>query len=137
MNVTLLSGILISLLYSEVTGLSPGGLIVPAYFAMYDRTPLRLFETIVLSLVCMLIVRGFSHIMILYGRRRYAVFILTGVLLKVACQSLIPGAFHPIGILIPGILGREMERQGILLTLLSLGITVLLIHFLLILLAAR
>ena len=130
MNQTLLLGILAAMLFTEFTGLSPGGLIVPAYFALYWGAPFRMLETVLLALLCMGLVRLFSSFMILYGRRRYAVFLLTGILLKLALTALVPGNFHPIGILIPGILGRELERQGIPLTLLSLGAVTLLTHLL-------
>lgn len=127
MNDLLLIGIFISLVFTELTDLSPGGIIVPAYFAMYAYDWKRLLGTILLSFVCMFIVRLFSKYMILYGRRRYAVYIMTSVLLKFIAGSLGAGAAFSIGNLIPGILGRDMERQKVLPTLLSLGIVTLFI----------
>ena len=120
MNDLLLIGIFISLIFTELTDLSPGGIIVPAYFAMYAYDWKRLLGTVLLSFACMLIVRLLSKYMILYGRRRYAVYIMTGILLKFIAGSLGAGAAFSIGNLIPGILGRDMERQKILPTLISL-----------------
>ena len=37
--------------------------------------------------------------------------------------GLIPMGFDPIGVIIPGIIARSMDRQGIIKTLLSLVIT--------------
>lgn len=130
MNDILLLGIIIGLIFTELTDLSPGGIIVPAYFAMYAYDWRRLLGTVILASFCVLIVRFLSKYMILYGRRRYAVYIMTGVLLKFFVGSLGAGAALSIGNLIPGILGRDMERQKALPTLLSLGIVTLLIRIL-------
>lgn len=125
MNDILLLGIILSLIYTEFTDLSPGGIIVPAYFAMYAYDPKRLLGTVILAFCCVAIVRFFSKYMILYGRRRYAVYIMTGVLLKFLAGSLGAGAAVSIGNLIPGILGRDIERQKAVPTLVSLGIVTL------------
>lgn len=128
MHDILLLGILLGLAFSECTDLSPGGVIVPAYFAMYSYDWRRMLGTVLLAFLCMYLVRFFSNYMILYGRRRYTVFLLTGVFLKLSFGWLGAGAALSIGNLIPGILGRDMERQKILPTLLSLGIVTLLIR---------
>ena len=120
MNDILLLGIFLSLIFTELTDLSPGGIIVPAYFAMYAYDWKRLLGTIILALLCMLIVHFMSKYMILYGRRRYAVYIMIG--------SMGAGVSFSIGSLIPGILGRDMEKQGIPKTLIALGIVTLLIR---------
>lgn len=127
MNELLLLGILLSLIYTEFTDLSPGGIIVPAYFAMYSYDWKRLLGTVLISFACVYIVKFLSRYMILYGKRRYAVYIMTGILLKFLAGFLGAGASLSIGNLIPGILGRDMERQKPLPTLLSLGIVTLLI----------
>ena len=127
MNDILILGIIIGLIYSEFTDVSPGGIIVPAYFAMYAYSPMRLLGTLALAFGCMLIVRLLSRFMILYGRRRYAVFLFVGILLKWICSLAGAGSAISIGSLIPGILGRDMERQKVLPTLISLAIVTLLI----------
>lgn len=130
MNDILLFGIIAGLIFTELTDLSPGGIIVPAYFAMYAYDWRRMLGTILLSFLCVFVVRFFSKYMILYGRRRYSVYLLTGILLKYLVSILGAGAAFSIGSLIPGILGREIERQKALPTLLSLGIVTLIIRFL-------
>lgn len=134
MNETLLIGIIFALIFTEFTDLSPGGVIVPAYFALYLTSPVRILTTVAAALVTMLIVNFLSRYMILYGRRRYAVFLISGVLLKVLMSALIGGTALSIGSLIPGILGREMERQHILPTLLSLAVVTLATYFVILLL---
>ena len=128
MNNILLLGIFLSLIFTEFTDLSPGGIIVPAYFAMYSYDWKRLLGTVVIALLCVAIVHFCSKYMILYGRRRYAVYIMTGVLLKFLAGAMGAGAAVSIGSLIPGILGRDMERQKVIPTLVSLGIVTLFIR---------
>lgn len=135
MNELIFWGILASLAFTELTGVSPGGIIVPAYFALYFGDPLRMGLTLALSLLCMLIVRLLSRYMILYGRRRFAVYLLLGILLKAAFSFLyangpagIPNLSLSIGYVIPGLLGREAERQGVVITFVSLGIVVCLLR---------
>ncbi|HAE81118.1 MAG TPA: poly-gamma-glutamate biosynthesis protein PgsC [Lachnoclostridium sp.] len=133
MNQTLIIGILLALLFTELTGLSPGGIIVPAYFVLHWGSPLRMAGTLLLAFCCLGIVRLLSHHMILYGRRKYSVYLLVGILLKALAAAAGFGTVISIGTLIPGILGREMERQKVVPTLLSLGIVVLLSRLALIL----
>ena len=128
MNDILFLGIILSLIFAEFTDLSPGGIFVPAYFAMYAYDWKRLAGTVILSLLCVAILRLFSKYMILYGRRRYAVYLMTGILLKYAAGLMGGGALVSIGSLIPGILGREMERQKIAPTLISLALVTLFIR---------
>ena len=107
MNDILFLGIILSLIFAEFTDLSPGGIIVPAYFAMYAYDWKRLAGTVILSLLCVAVLRLFSKYMILYGRRRYAVYLMTGILLKYAAGLIGGGALVSIGSLIPGILGAR------------------------------
>ena len=114
----ILAGVLVSLLFTELTGLS-AGLIVPGYLALSLHSPLRLVYTLLISAAAMAICRLLSQAVILYGRRRYFVFLAVGMLAKLALGMSGSGAIGTIGYLIPGLLGRDMERQGILKTLAS------------------
>ncbi|MEG1781329.1 MAG: poly-gamma-glutamate biosynthesis protein PgsC [Clostridium sp.] len=128
MNDMLLLGIFLSLIFAELTDLSPGGIIVPAYFAMYAYDPRRILGTIVISILCVILVKFMSQFMILYGRRRFAVYVMTGIFLRMILGFAISDLSLSIGYLIPGILGRDMEKQGIPATLIALGIVTLLIR---------
>ena len=90
-------GVIVSLIFSEMTGLS-AGLVVPGYLALSLHTPLRLVSTLAVATASYLICRLLSEYVILYGRRRFGT------------------AFHlpsVVGTLIPGIIAREIDRQGI------------------------
>jgi hypothetical protein len=47
---TIFIGIASALLYTEATGLLPGGIIVPAYIALYLDHPLRVAATVAAAL---------------------------------------------------------------------------------------
>ena len=117
MNEIVFGGIIAAVLFTELTDLSPGGLIVPAYLALYIYDPERIAATVLLAFFCMGIVRLCSRWMILYGRRRYFVFIATKKKKKMALGMSGVGMIGTIGYLVPGLLGRDMERQGVLKTL--------------------
>lgn len=122
-------GVLVSLAFSEFSGVSPGGVIVPAYIVLYLHDPWRIALTLGLSLVCVGILRLMSGFMILYGRRRLAMYLLVGILLKFLLGEVyiggvfaLPNLSMSIGYVIPGLLGRDIERQGVVQTFSALGI---------------
>lgn len=127
MNEIVFGGIAAAVLFTELTDISPGGLIVPAYLALYIYAPERIAATVLLALLCMGVVRLCSRWMILYGRRRYFLFLAVGMLVKMALGMSGTGAIGTIGYLVPGLLGRDMERQGIVKTLSAATIVTLLI----------
>ena len=135
MSEMLFIGVFVSFLFTELTGLVPGGLIVPAYFALYFDDPMRMLLTAAVSLVTVGLMKILSRYTILWGRRRYALYLLIGMAVKVLLGQLyafgpsyLPNLSLSIGYLIPGMLGREMERQGIIQTSLALGIVVFLLR---------
>jgi len=121
-----LIGVLISLIFSELTGLSPAGLIVSGYIALSLQTPQRVIYTLFLAIAAWGIGKILSNYMILYGRRRFAVMVLLTYILDFLVGVL--GGIHyipsMIGVLVPGIMSNEFERQGIVKTLLSLCVVV-------------
>ena len=121
---TILAGVLISLLYTEFTGLS-AGLIVPGYLALCLHSPWRIVDTLVIAAVAVGICKLLSKSMILYGRRRFAFLLVLTFFLSLLAQeiSLFPSGGIVSGTLIPGIIAREFDRQGFADTLLSLALT--------------
>ena len=119
-------GVLASIVFQELTQISPGGIIVPGYIALLLDEPLRVAMTIVLSLLTWGTVRLLSGYVILFGRRRFAVFILVSFLLRFAAGlvtaevDLPVSAAMVIGYLVPGILAQEIDRQGVVKTLSSM-----------------
>jgi poly-gamma-glutamate biosynthesis protein PgsC/CapC len=123
---TLLVGLVLALLWAEITDVSPGGLIVPGYFALYFGQPLRLAVTLVVALAVLAVYRILVTRLILFGRRRFVLLVLAGAVLSQAWVLVLPRAFaapaglHVIGLIIPGILASSLARQKVLPTLASL-----------------
>jgi gamma-polyglutamate biosynthesis protein CapC len=126
-------GLVIGFLYYELTGISPGGVIVPAYVALFINDPQKIIMTIALALAVYMIIRFLSSHIILYGRRRFLLAVVLGFFLKLLIETQIqPMAImkldlQSIGYIIPGLIANEIGRQKIVTTLLSLGIVTLLI----------
>lgn len=135
MNELAVLALLISLLFTELTNLLPGGIIVPFYFALYLDDPVKIVATVVSALIAMVVVKFLSRYMILYGRRKFALYLIIGILEKILFTYLYFGNSYlfynlsmTIGYLVPGILARDMEKQGVVKTLGALSIVVLIIR---------
>ena len=128
MNELAIISLLFSLLFVELTGIAPGGIIVPFYFVLYLDEPMKMAATVLAAALSVGIVRLLSNVTILYGRRRFALYIVVGILLKVLFTYLY------IGHLVPGILGSTMERQGVVKTTLALAAGTLMVRLLQVLL---
>lgn len=117
-----IAGVLVSLLFSELTGLS-AGLVVPGYLALALHTPQRLLSTLAVALLAALCCRGLSELLILYGRRRFGMQLLLAFAFSAVLGQIGPalGLRDVVGVLIPGILAREIDRQGVLDALLAVA----------------
>jgi len=124
---TLLIGLVLALLWAEITDLSPGGIIVPGYFALYLDRPLRAAATLAVALLTLAIYRFLARHLILFGRRRFVLMVFVGAVLSQAWLLVLPRVFaapvelRVIGWVIPGILASSLARQKVLPTLASLA----------------
>ncbi|MEN6561200.1 MAG: poly-gamma-glutamate biosynthesis protein PgsC [Acidobacteriota bacterium] len=124
---TLLIGLLLAVLWAELTDVSPGGLIVPGYCALYLGQPLRIAVTLGLALLTWAVYRLLARLLILYGRRRFVLTVLAGAVLAQAWSLVLPSLFsapaglRAIGLIVPGILASSLARQKPLPTLASLA----------------
>jgi len=132
-------GIVASFAFYEIVGLSPGGIVVPGYIALFLDQPIRILVTLLVALLTYFAVKMLSNYMILYGRRRFLAMILIGFLLKWLIEEIIitipvSGVeLQSIGYIIPGLIANEMRRQGILPTFYSLVIVSIIVRLLLLL----
>lgn len=123
---TLLIGLVLALLWAEMTDVSPGGIIVPGYIALCLGQPLRVAATLLAALAALAIFKLLAPRLILYGRRRFVLLVLVGAVLAQAWTLVLPRVFaapaalHVIGLIIPGILASTLARQKVLPTLASL-----------------
>lgn len=124
---TLFIGLLLALLWAEVTDVAPGGLIVAGYFALYLDRPLRVAATLGAALLALAVYKMLAERLILFGRRRFALLLLLGAVISQAWFLLLPriGAapaeIRVIGWVVPGILASSLVRQKALPTLASLA----------------
>lgn len=122
-------GIVVNLLLTELVGFTAAGLVVPGYLALHLTQPLRLSATFATALATWVVVRfGWMRLVVLYGRRRTGVAVLTGMLLNAAMESIAPAVIplgvdlRVIGYIVPGLIAGEALSQGVWPTL---GMTVL------------
>lgn len=118
-------GIVFGLAFHELVGLSPGGVVAPAYLAFYmDQSP-RVAATLAVSLLTYGVVAVASRYVLLFGRRRAGLMLLVGFALRWLWEGLTltisPGlGFDAIGFIVPGLIANEVDRQGVAATLSSL-----------------
>lgn len=108
-------GILLSIFFYEICEFSPGGLIVPGYLAFYLNSPSKIILTFLVSLISFLIIRFLENHIILFGRRKFAFYIIITFLLKlffknIDLTTLIGG--EVIGVLIPSIIAQDIDKNG-------------------------
>jgi len=133
---TLFIGLLIAVLYVEITGFYPGGIIVPAYVALYLDQPVRVLATIVIAFLSLYIYRALSRFIILFGKRRFVMLVFIGAFLAQLWFLLFPRLFmtslelRAVGWIIPGLLANNLEKQKIIPTLASLITVSIITYFL-------
>jgi poly-gamma-glutamate biosynthesis protein PgsC/CapC len=122
-------GLTLSLILSELVGLSSAGLVVPGYLALYLDQPARLAATFLVALGTWAAVKfGFARLVVLYGRRRFGITVLTGFLLNAALDHLLfvlppeAAGLRAIGYIVPGLIANTALQQGVAVTV---GLTLL------------
>ncbi len=132
-------GIICSIIYYEITEISPGGIIVPGYLALFLNQPARILMTIAISLIVLFTVQFLSKYTILYGKRKFAIMIIVSFILRYFIGKGMDLFDLPvttaliIGYLIPGIIAKDMDNQGIVKTISSMLVVTITLKFLIIL----
>jgi len=133
---TLFIGLVVAVFYVELMDIYPGGIIVPAYVAFYLDQPLRVLVTLVIAFLSLLTYRFLSRFLILFGKRRFVIFVLIGALWAQLWILVLPYLFtgslglKAVGWLIPGLLANNLEKQKIVPTLASLFTVAVITYFL-------
>jgi poly-gamma-glutamate biosynthesis protein PgsC/CapC len=124
---TLLIGLVLALLWADFSDVSPGGLIVPGYFALYLDRPLRIIATLAAALLALAAYKLLARHLILFGRRRFVLAVLIGAIVSQAWFLVLPklldapAGLRVIGLIIPGILASNLARKKAGPTLASLA----------------
>jgi len=133
---TVVIGIAVALLYAEITGLLPGGIIVPAFAALYLDQPLRVLATVAAALLSLAGYKALGRWFLLFGRRRFVLLVLLGgafgQLWLVLWPHLGPASLdlRVVGWIVPGLLANNLERQKAGPTLASFATVTILTYFL-------
>ncbi len=123
---TFFIGLILAVFYVELMDIYPGGIIVPAYIALYIDQPLRVLATVLIAILSLLTYKLLSRFFILFGRRRFVMLLLLGALWGHLLFLIIPHVFagatelRMIGWVIPGLLANNCEKQKLFPTLASL-----------------
>jgi len=116
-------GVIASIIFYEWTEISPGGVIVPGYIALFFNNPMRIISTILISLLTYGAVKMLSNYTILYGRRKFSIFIIISFLLRFFINQFLEFTNLPvsialiIGYLVPALIAQDIDRQGAVKTI--------------------
>jgi poly-gamma-glutamate biosynthesis protein PgsC/CapC len=121
-------GLVISLILYDVLSIGAGGFVVPGYMAFALHRPQLIVTTVLAGLLAALLLHGIGRYTILYGRRRFVLAILLGLIASfgsVYVISLVSGktvGMPQFGHIVPGLLATWMDRQGPVVTISGLVI---------------
>lgn len=129
MNETIIVlGVILSIAFYEIYEMSPGGMIVPGYFALFSNDYKRMIITVLVSLAVLGIGKLLEKHIILYGRRKFAIYVILTFILKIFIRELdVTVGGDVIGILIPAILAQDIDKNSIGKTLPALIILTIVI----------
>jgi poly-gamma-glutamate biosynthesis protein PgsC/CapC len=138
LTAALVIGIVVSLVLTELIGLTAGGIIVPGYVALLLDRPTALLGFLLVAAATYGMMRALGTVLMLYGSRRFAVAVMAGLTLSIGAQwaSLSVPLYVEwvgLGLIVPGLLAHQFDRQGVLPTLVMLAIAAPLVRMILIL----
>jgi len=129
-------GLLVSLLFIGLTGLYPGGIIVPCYLVLFINQPERIAGTLIAAWLTLLCFKLVSQYLIISGRRRFVFMILVGGIWTFLWLQIFPVIFpasvefRVIGWVIPGLIANHFESQGVVVTTAALVTVIVAVYFL-------
>ena len=114
---SLIIGVIGTLLFVEAFGITPGGIIVASYLALVFDSPITMVLIFLVSFITYGIVNYIlPKFVILYGRRRFVATIVEAIYPLTPFPTF---EFRGIGIIVPALLSNCYARQGIKLTVVS------------------
>lgn len=125
--------VIFSFILTELTGLLSGGLVSAGYLAYYYKQPLRILSTLIAAMIITLVIRLLKSFMLIYGRRRFMISIILSIMIVYFVNRSSFMYFYStidlriIGYIIPGLIASDMEKQGIVKTIIALCFVTLLI----------
>lgn len=130
-------GVVTSLIYYEITEISPGGLISPMYLVLFIDQPKRILGTVLIAVIICFMLKFIGKYLPIYGKRRFAIAVVLGIVLKLLISGVAVGSYTAIGSIIPGLIAFECDKQGVTSTCLSLFIVTVFLKILMIAMQGR
>jgi poly-gamma-glutamate biosynthesis protein PgsC/CapC len=133
LNIVLL-GVIVSIIFFEITDISPGGIIVPGLMVLYIQEPERMVYTVIVAVITYYIVKLLSKYLIIFGKRRFVVMIFVSILINFFLDMLLKmTSFNMInisiiGYTIAGLIANDFHKQGLKRTIPALFICVAIIE---------
>ncbi len=127
-------GIIVSIIFYEITDISPGGIVVPGLMVMYVNQFDKMIYTVIVAIITYLLVKFISRYLVIFGKRRFVILILVSILINFLLQLLLHSFsinllnMSIIGYSIAGIIANDMYKQGIKRTLPSLAIVIVVLE---------
>lgn len=129
-------GIFVSVVLQAVTGLSAGGFVTAGYIALVlDQWP-TLLVVLFLAIAIWGCLRLSAQWLFLFGPRRFGLAILLSLVLSSGLELARPSfgslglEWRSIGYIVPGLIANQIDRQGLVQTLVMLAIAAPLVRVL-------
>ena len=123
---SIILGIAVILIFTELTGISAGGIVVPAYLALTVNEHSILISTLAIGLISYVAVEfGLSRFMMLYGKRKFAAFVFIALILRIILNLALGGIFDhldaltSVGVITAALIASTVSKQGLKYTLIG------------------
>ena len=113
----LATGMLLGMLYYHKTGWACGGIITPGVIAMYIGDPWKVAVSLAAGLATWILLELLVRFSGVYGRQRLAAAMLIALALRYPLVSVWGESSLWLGWVVPGLIGADMQRQGVVTTL--------------------
>lgn len=110
-------GMLFGMFYYHKTGWACGGIITPGVIAMYIGDPGKIAVSIAAGLFTWIVLDVLVRLFSLYGRQRLAAAMLIALALRYPLVTVWGESSLWLGWVVPGLVGADIQRQGLLTTL--------------------
>ncbi len=116
-TICLAIGILLGMLYYHKTGWACGGIITPGVIAIYISDPDKVLVSMAAGLLTWIVLKFLVHFTGIYGRQRLAAAMLIALALRYPLVSVWGETSLWLGWVVPGLMGADIQRQGVVITL--------------------
>ena len=113
----LAAGLLLGMLYYQRTGWACGGIITPGVVALYIFDPLKIAVALAAGLATWALLSLLVRFTSVYGRQRLAAALLIALALRYPLVPVWGETSLWLGWVVPGLIGADMQRQGVAMTL--------------------